>query len=208
MGKIIFLLLIFIFSCVASAEGEYQPKITFRDIVESQIGVIKKVVDLNKKTKELSKNLEKEKKKVEGLDQNVTKLQEQQQLFSKKLEKIEKEVRDLKLEHSIKGLVIESESSKKSIGFGKPYKRKTVKELIKNGPENIYFCVDSLSYIRKYPSIKSVAIGASYKGDTLQCLTPCGLEGHRFYWLHILNLRTGYKGYSILNSSIKEGKCK
>jgi len=208
MGKIIFLLSVFIFPCVAGAESEYKPKITFKDIIESQIGVIKKVVDLNKKAKKLSKNLEKEKKKVGDLEQNVTKLQEQQQLFSKKLEKLEEEVRYIKLEHSIKGLVIENENAKKSIGFGKPYKRKTAKELIKNGPENVYFCVDSVSYIRKYPSVKSVAIGASYKGDTLQCLTPCGLEGHRFYWLHILNLRTGYKGYSILNNSIKEGKCK
>ncbi len=208
MGKIIFLLLVFIFPCIAGAESAYQPKITFKDIVESQIGVIKKVVDLNKKTKELSKNLEKEKKKVGDLEQNVAKLQQQQRAFSKKLKKLEEEVRDIKLEHSIKGLVVESESPKKSIGFGKPYTRKTAKEIIKNGPENVYFCVKSMSYIRKYPSIKSVAIGASYKGDTLQCLTPCGLEGHKFYWLHILNLRTGYKGYSILNDSIKEGKCK
>ncbi|GAB6078033.1 hypothetical protein [Hydrogenobaculum acidophilum] len=208
MGKIVFLLFIFIFTCVASAENVYQPKVTFKDIVESQVGVIKKVVDLNKKTKELSNNFQKEKEKVENLEQNVTKLQQQQQVFSKKLKKLEEEVNGIKLEHSVKGLVVESESSKKSIGFGKPYKRKTAKEIIKNGPENVYFCVKSMSYIRKYPSIKSVAIGASYKGDTLQCLTPCGLEGHRFYWLHILNLRTGYKGYSILNGSIKEGKCK
>jgi len=208
MGKIIFLLLVFIFPCLTMAENEYQPKITFKDIIESQIGVIKKVVDLNKKTKELSQNLEEEKKKVGNLEQDVRKLQEQQQLFSKNLEKLKQEVKAIKLENSIKGLVVEDENTKKSVGFGKLQRRKTAKEFITNGPENIYFCVDSVSYIHKYPSIKSVAIGASYKGDTLQCLTPCGLEGHRFYWLHILNLRTGYKGYSILNSSIKEGKCK
>jgi len=223
MGKIIFLLLVFIFPCLTMAENEYQPKITFniiesqneyqpkitfKDIIESQIGIIKKVVDLNKKTKELSQNLEEEKKKVGNLEQNVRKLQEQQQLFSKNLEKLKQEVKAIKLENSIKGLVVEDENTKKSVGFGKPQRRKTAKELIPNGPENIYFCVDSVSYIHKYPSIKSVAIGVSYTGDTLECLTPCGLEGNRFYWLHIINLRTGDKGYSILNSSIKEGKCR
>ncbi len=208
MGKIIFLLIALILSCTANAKDLYQPKITFKDIIESQIGVIKKVVELNKKTKDLSNNFKEEKKKMENLEQNVTTLQKQQQLFSKKLEKLEQEVKGIKLENSIKGLVVENAGAKKSVGFGKPYKSKIAKEIIKNGPENVYFCVKSMSYIHKYPSIKSVAIGASYKGDTLQCLTPCGLEGHRFYWLHILNLRTGYKGYSILNDSIKEGKCK
>ena len=81
------------------AENEYQPKITFKDIVESQIGVIKKVVDLNKKTKELSQNLEEEKKKIGNLEQNVRKLQEQQQLFSKNLEKLKQEVKALSLIH-------------------------------------------------------------------------------------------------------------
>jgi hypothetical protein len=42
MGKIIFLLLVFIFPCLTMAENEYQPRITFKDIIESQIGVIKK----------------------------------------------------------------------------------------------------------------------------------------------------------------------
>jgi hypothetical protein len=63
MGKIIFLLLVFIFPCLTMAENEYQPKITFKDIIESQIGVIKKVVDLNKKTKELNQNLEEKKRR-------------------------------------------------------------------------------------------------------------------------------------------------
>ncbi len=208
MGKIILYLTlsITIFSYIANAENEYKPKITFKDIVESQIGVIKKVMDLNKQTKELSDNLEKEKKKVKDLEQNVSKLQEQQQVFSEKLSKLEKEVRDMKLNESIKGLILESKSSKKIVGFGKPIRNQ--KEIIENGPENVFFCVNSVSYIHKYPSMKSVVIGASYKGDTLQCLTPCGLEGHKFYWLHIINLRTGYKGYSILGGSIKEGKCK
>jgi len=204
MGKVVFLTIAtLIFSYIANANGEnsYEPKITFKDVVKSQIGVIKKVMDLNNKTKELNQ-------KVNTLDQNVAQLQKQQQVFSKKLENLEKEVKDMKLKNSIKGLVIEDSTNKKSVGFGKPYKEEKTKEIIPNGPENVYFCVSSVSYIHKYPSIKSVVIGASYKGDTLQCLTPCGLEGHRFYWLHILNLRTGYKGYSILGTSIKEGRCK
>ncbi len=203
MGKIRYILLSLVSFCfIAKAQGNgYSPKISFKDVIESQAGVIKKVINLNKKVKEQSN-------KVDILDKNVSKLQTEQDTLSQKVSNLEKEIKEIKLENSLKGLVIENTHAHGKLGFGK-VSTSTPKQIIKNGPENVYFCVEGgVSYIHKYPSAKSVAIGASYKGDRLQCLTPCGLEGNKYYWLHILNLRTGYKGYSILDKTLKEGKCK
>lgn len=179
-------------------ENEYVPKISFEDIVQSQVGVIKEVIHIKKKTKEISNN-------IKNMKNDIKNLKEEQKELSQKILTLEKDIKALK-ENEIKGLLVEENKASKNIGFGKPLKHLSV---IKNGPQNIFFCVKKkVSYIYKEPSWKAVKIGASYKGDTLECLTPCGLEGNRYYWLHIINLRTGYKGYSILNENLKEGKCK
>ena len=208
MGKVTIVLGLFVFSFLAFGEGEYTPRITFEDIIKSQVGVIKKVKKLNKETKNIQKTLDENTKKVNTLEQDLSNIKQQQEVFSNKLKDLEKQMKEVKLNQSLKSLVIENEGENKGgkhVGFGKPSGQK---QIIKNGPQDVYFCVKGVSYIRKDPDVKSVAIGASYTGDTLECLTPCGLEGNKFYWLHIINLRTGYKGYSKLDGSIQEGKCK
>ncbi len=201
MGKIKYLILSSMaFSIISKAQNnEYTPKITFNDVIESQVGVIKEVVNLKNKTKKLSNN-------VKDIKKNMANLQTNQQKLSNKVSILEKEIKEIK-EHKLKGFLVEEGSDgSNNVGFGKAKRHLTI---IKNGPQNIFFCVKKVvSYIYKEPSWRAIKIGASYRGDTLQCLTPCGLEGNRYYWIHILNLRTGYKGYAILNENIKEGKCK
>jgi len=63
----------------ANAQNEYAPKISFEDIVESQVGVVKKVMDLNKEVSELRNAL--------------AKLQEQQEKNYAKLSSIEQELK-------------------------------------------------------------------------------------------------------------------
>lgn len=180
-------------------KDEYTPKITFKDVIESQVGVIKEVMHLKNKTKKLSKD-------VKDINKNITNLQINQQKLSQKVSLLEKEIKTIK-EKKLKGFLVEENAGgSKNVGFGKPNRKISI---IRNGPQYIYFCVKKgVSYLYKEPFWKSIKMGASYKGDTLQCLTPCGLEGNRYYWIHVLNLRTGYKGYSILNGDIKIGKCK
>jgi len=63
----------------ANAQNEYASKISFEDIVESQVGVVKKVMDLNKEVSELRNAL--------------AKLQEQQEKTYAKLSSIEQELK-------------------------------------------------------------------------------------------------------------------
>jgi|GEM_PF-1189368 len=82
MGKIRSVLMVLaIFGVVenANAQNEYAPKISFKDIVESQVGVVKKVMDLNKEVSELRTAL--------------AKLQEQQEKTYAKLSSIEQELK-------------------------------------------------------------------------------------------------------------------
>lgn len=82
MGKIRSVLMVLaIFGVVenANAQNEYASKISFEDIVESQVGVVKKVMDLNKEVSELRNAL--------------AKLQEQQEKTYAKLSSIEQELK-------------------------------------------------------------------------------------------------------------------
>ena len=82
MGKMkLVLMVLAIFGVVenANAQNEYVPKISFKDIVESQVGVVKKVMDLNKEVSELRTAL--------------AKLQEQQEKTYAKLSSIEQELK-------------------------------------------------------------------------------------------------------------------
>ncbi|WP_156769304.1 hypothetical protein [Hydrogenobaculum sp. Y04AAS1] len=63
----------------ANAQSEYTPKISFKDIVESQVGVVKKVMNLSKEVSELRTAL--------------AKLQEQQEKTYAKLSSIEQELK-------------------------------------------------------------------------------------------------------------------
>jgi len=82
MGKIRSVLMVLAVCSVignANAQNEYAPKISFKDIVESQVGVVKKVMDLNKEVSELRNAL--------------AKLQEQQEKTYAKLSSIEQELK-------------------------------------------------------------------------------------------------------------------
>jgi hypothetical protein len=82
MGKMkLVLMVLAIFGVVenANAQNEYASKISFEDIVESQVGVVKKVMDLNKEVSELRNAL--------------AKLQEQQEKTYAKLSSIEQELK-------------------------------------------------------------------------------------------------------------------
>ncbi len=82
MGKVkpgFMVLLAFGMVRVAIAQEEYTPKISFKDIVESQVGVVKKVMELNKKVKDLQNAL--------------TKLQEQQEKTYARLVSLEQELK-------------------------------------------------------------------------------------------------------------------
>ena len=82
MGKMkLVLMVLAIFGVVenANAQNEYASKISFEDIVESQVGVVKKVMDLNKEVSELRNAL--------------AKLQQQQEKTYAKLSSIEQELK-------------------------------------------------------------------------------------------------------------------
>ncbi|MGC8649559.1 MAG: hypothetical protein ACP5S8_01135 [Hydrogenobaculum sp.] len=82
MGKMKFVLMILAICSVienANAQNEYAPKISFKDIVESQVGVVKKVMDLSKEVSELKTAL--------------AKLQEQQEKTYAKLSAIEQDLK-------------------------------------------------------------------------------------------------------------------
>ncbi|GAB6078034.1 hypothetical protein [Hydrogenobaculum acidophilum] len=87
MGKVRFVMVLMVFGVLESAQichasndqNEYAPKISFKDIVESQVGVVKKVMDLNKEVSELKTAL--------------AKLQEQQEKTYAKLSSIEQELK-------------------------------------------------------------------------------------------------------------------
>ncbi len=82
MGKMKFVLTVLAacsFMGIANAQNEYAPKISFKDIVESQVGVVKKVMDLNKEVSELKTAL--------------AKLQEQQEKTYAELSTIEQELK-------------------------------------------------------------------------------------------------------------------
>ncbi len=89
MGKVKYVLLLLLGFCfIAKAqENEYAPKISFKDIVESQVGVVKKVVDLNEEVKQLKQamaNLEHQQEKTyEKLAQIENQLKAENQKPSK-----------------------------------------------------------------------------------------------------------------------------
>ncbi len=90
MGKIKYAFLVFMaFSVMAKAQehlpplrsmvkdpknDEYAPKITFNDVIESQVGVVKKVMDLNKEVKTLKKEVEHLKYQNNELQQEISML--------------------------------------------------------------------------------------------------------------------------------------
>lgn len=87
MGKVKYVFLSFMaFSIMAKAQNDsYAPKITFKDIVQSQVGVVKKVMDLNKEVKSLEKEVSYLKSQNQRLQQEISMLKS-----SKSQTKVEK----------------------------------------------------------------------------------------------------------------------
>ena len=77
MGKVsVVLLAMFCICLLAKAkDNEYAPKISFKDVIESQVGVVKKVIDLNQE--------------VKALEQKITSLQNQQKALKVELTNLE-----------------------------------------------------------------------------------------------------------------------
>jgi|YelNatPaOPRAMG01_1025707.scaffolds.fasta_scaffold42585_3 peptidoglycan hydrolase CwlO-like protein len=82
MGKIMLGLMCLVALGFSAQEQEYAPRISFKDIVQSQVGVVKKVMDLNEKVDELQKALAKLQKEHEQTYAKISQLENE--LSSKK----------------------------------------------------------------------------------------------------------------------------
>jgi len=83
MGKIMLGLMCLVVLGFSAQEQEYAPRISFKDIVQSQVGVVKKVMDLNEKVDELQNALAKLQKEHEQTYAKISQLENE--LNSKKI---------------------------------------------------------------------------------------------------------------------------